>query len=67
VPGSPFPAPNGPVGLKVTPDGRHLYVAGNDPDAESPPGGLLGFTILGDGSLKPTADSPVHPVPAPSR
>lgn len=60
VPGSPFAAPNGPVGLKVTPDGQHLYVASNDPDVDSPPGGLLGFTILADGSLRPTADSPVH-------
>ncbi|MEU4231235.1 beta-propeller fold lactonase family protein [Nonomuraea sp. NPDC026600] len=58
VPGSPFPAPTGPVGLKVTPDGQHLYVASNDPDIDSPPGGLLGFTILADGSLRPTADSP---------
>ncbi|MEU7829688.1 MULTISPECIES: beta-propeller fold lactonase family protein [unclassified Nonomuraea] len=60
VPGSPFPAPTGPVGLKVTPDGQHLYVASNDPDVDTARGGLLGFTILADGSLKPTADSPVH-------
>ena len=62
VPGSPFAAPNGPVGLKVTPDGQHLYVGSNDPDAGpgSPPGGLRGFTILAGGSLRPTADSPVH-------
>lgn len=59
VPGSPFPAPDLPVGLKVTPDGRHLYVGSNSADTDSPPGGLLGFTILADGSLKPTADSPV--------
>jgi 6-phosphogluconolactonase (cycloisomerase 2 family) len=59
VPGSPFTAPDLPVGLKVTPDGQHLYVGSNDPDTDSPPGGLLGFTILADGSLKPTADSPV--------
>jgi 6-phosphogluconolactonase (cycloisomerase 2 family) len=59
VPGSPFAAPDLPVGLKVTPDGQHLYVGSNDPDTDSPPGGLLGFTILADGSLKPTADSPV--------
>ena len=58
VPGSPFPAPEFPVGLKVTPDGQHLYAAGNGSDTDSPPGGLLGFTILADGSLKPTADSP---------
>ena len=58
VPGSPFAAPTGPVGLKVTPDAQHLYVGSNDPDNDSP-GGLLGFTILADGSLKPTADSPV--------
>jgi DNA-binding beta-propeller fold protein YncE len=57
VPGSPFAAPD-PTGLKVTPDGQHLYVAGSD-DISSPPGGLLGFTILADGSLKPTADSPL--------
>jgi DNA-binding beta-propeller fold protein YncE len=59
VPGSPFTAPDSPLGLKVTPDGRHLYVGSNDLDTDSPPGGLLGFTILADGSLKPTADSPV--------
>jgi 6-phosphogluconolactonase len=59
VPGSPFPAPDSPVGLKVTPDGQHLYVGSNDPDTDSPPGGLLGFTIQADGSLQPTADSPV--------
>ncbi|MEU4225336.1 beta-propeller fold lactonase family protein [Nonomuraea sp. NPDC026600] len=58
VPGSPFPAAEFPVGLKVTPDGQHLYVVGNDSDTDSPPGGLLGFTILANGSLRPTADSP---------
>jgi 6-phosphogluconolactonase len=58
VPGSPFAAPEAPVGLKVTPDGQHLYVGGNDSDTDSPPGGLLGFTILPDGSLRPTAGSP---------
>ncbi|WP_219461425.1 lactonase family protein, partial [Nonomuraea rhizosphaerae] len=58
VPGSPFPAPDAPVGLKVTPDGQHLYVGSNDAETDSPPGGLLGFTILADGSLRPTADSP---------
>ncbi|MFG1688931.1 lactonase family protein [Nonomuraea sp. NPDC049269] len=58
VPGSPFPAAEFPVGLKVTPDGQHLYVAGQDSDTDSPPGGLLGFTILADGSLRPTSDSP---------
>jgi DNA-binding beta-propeller fold protein YncE len=58
VPGSPFPALEFPIALKVTPDGRHLYVAGNDSDTDSPPGGLLGFTIRADGSLEPTADSP---------
>jgi len=57
VPGSPFPAPF-PAGLKVTPDGQHLYVTGNDDDTGSFPGGLLGFTILANGSLVPTADSP---------
>jgi 6-phosphogluconolactonase len=57
VPGSPFPAPD-PDGLKVTPDGKHLYVAASD-DVSSPPGGVVGFTILADGSLKPTADSPL--------
>jgi DNA-binding beta-propeller fold protein YncE len=56
VPRSPFFVPD-PVGLRVTPDGRHLYVGGMD-DTGSPPGGLLGFTILADGSLTPTADSP---------
>jgi 6-phosphogluconolactonase len=59
VPGSPFAAPDLPVGLKVTPDGRHLYVGSNAQDTDSPPGGLLGFTVLADGSLRPTADSPV--------
>ena len=59
VPGSPFAAPTGPVGLKVTPDRQHLYVASNDPDV-GPGGGLLGFTILADGSLRPTADSPAR-------
>ncbi|MFG2002833.1 lactonase family protein [Spirillospora sp. NPDC048911] len=58
VPGSPFAAPDLPVGLKVTPDGQHLYVGSNDFDTDSPPGGMLGFTILPDGSLRPTADSP---------
>ncbi|GAA3608531.1 hypothetical protein GCM10022419_111800 [Nonomuraea rosea] len=58
VPGSPFAAPTGPVGLKVTPDGQHLYVASNDTDVDAP-GGLLGFTILPNGALRPTADSPV--------
>ncbi|WP_243773765.1 lactonase family protein [Actinomadura barringtoniae] len=56
VPGSPFAAPESPTGLKVTPDRQHLYVAANDGD--SPPGGLLGYTIRADGSLEPTADSP---------
>ena len=58
VPGSPFAAPEAPTGLKVTPDGQHLYVAANDGD--SPPGGLLGYTIHADGSLEPTAGSPAE-------
>jgi 6-phosphogluconolactonase len=58
VPGSPFAAPEAPVGLTVTPDGQHLYVGANDSDTDSPPGGVLGYTILADGSLRPTAGSP---------
>jgi len=46
------------VGLKVTPDGQHLYVCANF-DTDAPLGGLYGFTIRADGSLTPTADSPV--------
>ena len=46
------------VGLKVTPDGQHLYVCANF-DTDAPLGGLYGFTIGADGSLTPTADSPV--------
>lgn len=64
VPGSPFAVPD-PNGLKVTPDGRHLCVAAGD-DISSPPGGLAGFTILADGSLTPTGDSP-SPPPTPPR
>ncbi|MFD0689890.1 lactonase family protein [Actinomadura fibrosa] len=60
VPGSPFPAPDLPVGLKVTPDGQHLYVGSNDEDTDSPPGGLLGFSIAEDGSLRPAPGSPAH-------
>ncbi|MEW9555042.1 lactonase family protein [Nonomuraea sp. NPDC050783] len=60
VPGSPFPAPDGPVGLKVTPDGQHLYVAGNDPDNDQQRGGLLGYTILAGGGLRPIAGSPAR-------
>ncbi|MFD0687824.1 lactonase family protein [Actinomadura fibrosa] len=58
VPGSPFAAPEAPVGLKVTPDGQHLYVGANDSDTDSPPGGVLGYTIAADGSLTPAAGSP---------
>jgi 6-phosphogluconolactonase len=58
VPGSPFAVPD-PDAVKITPDGRHMYVAASD-DISSPPGGLAGFTILADGSLTPTADSPLH-------
>src|SRR3569833_1546009 len=59
VPGLPVSVRD-PVGLKVTPDGQHLYVCA-DFDASEPPGsGLLGFTIHADGSLTPTADSPAR-------
>ena len=53
------------MGLKVTPDGQHLYVCANVED-DAPLGGLHGFTIHADGSLTPTADSPA-PVWAPRR
>ena len=56
VPGLPVSVRD-PVGLKVTPDGQHLYVCANFEDL-SPLGGLVGFTIHADGSLTPTADSP---------
>ncbi len=58
VPGSPFSVPD-PDAVKITPDGRHLYVAASD-DISSPPGGVAGFTIRADGSLTPTIDSPLH-------
>jgi 6-phosphogluconolactonase (cycloisomerase 2 family) len=56
VPG-PRPFVPDAVGLKVTPDGQHLYVCANF-DTNAPLGGLYGFTIRGDGSLTPAADSP---------
>jgi 6-phosphogluconolactonase (cycloisomerase 2 family) len=58
VPGLPPSVPDA-VGLRVTPDGQHLYVCANL-DTGSPPGGLYGFTINADGSLTPTADSPAQ-------
>ena len=56
VPGLPVSVRDA-VGLKVTPDGQHLYVCANFED-DTPLGGLVGFTINADGSLTPTADSP---------
>jgi DNA-binding beta-propeller fold protein YncE len=53
VPGSPFQAGAGPVGIGVTPDGRFLYVSdfdGND---------LNGFAIGSGSALTKTPGSPV--------
>ena len=47
-----------PVGLKVTPDGQHLYVTANFDITEPPGSGVLGFTIHADGRLTPAAAAP---------
>jgi 6-phosphogluconolactonase (cycloisomerase 2 family) len=57
VPGMPLSVVD-PVGLKVTPDGQHLYVCANFDTTEPPGSGLLGFTIHADGTLTPAAASP---------
>ncbi|MFD0690253.1 beta-propeller fold lactonase family protein [Actinomadura fibrosa] len=52
VPGSPFRAGQGPVGVAATPDGRHLYVS--DVDSND----LSGFDVLPAGELRPVPGSP---------
>ncbi|MFI6173750.1 lactonase family protein [Nocardia sp. NPDC051052] len=54
VPRSPFPAPGFPEGVAVTPDGRHVYAAGQQDGA----GGVHGFVVATDGSLSPVPHSP---------
>ncbi|MFG2003447.1 lactonase family protein [Spirillospora sp. NPDC048911] len=56
VPGSPVTVRD-PVGLKVTPDGKHLYIGANFDPGSPPDSGLVGFTIQPDGSLTPAAGS----------
>lgn len=54
VPHSPFAAPGFPEGVAVTPDGRHVYAAGQQDGA----GGVHGFVVAADGSLSPVPHSP---------
>ncbi|MFF8907933.1 beta-propeller fold lactonase family protein [Streptomyces olivaceoviridis] len=53
VPGSPFEAGAGPVGIAVTPDGRFLYVSHFDGNE------LYSFAIGSTGALTRTPGSPV--------
>ncbi|MCK2218275.1 lactonase family protein [Actinomadura sp. ATCC 31491] len=59
VPGSPYSAPDVPIGTAVTPDGRHLYVTSGglnvNPDIATK---VWGFAIAADGSLRPTPNAP---------
>ncbi|MGR6919569.1 beta-propeller fold lactonase family protein [[Actinomadura] parvosata] len=59
VPGSPYSAPDVPIGTAITPDGKHLYVTSGglnvNPDLATK---VWGFAIAADGSLKPTPDAP---------
>ncbi|WP_155358799.1 beta-propeller fold lactonase family protein [Acrocarpospora macrocephala] len=56
LPGSPYDAALFAEGAVITPDGRHLFVAGsgNGPN----PGGLSAYTINNDGTLTEVPGSP---------
>ncbi|SEH01789.1 6-phosphogluconolactonase, cycloisomerase 2 family [Nonomuraea solani] len=59
VPGSPYRAPDVPIGTAVTPDGRRLYLTSGglnvNPDIATK---VWGFTIAADGSLRPVPGAP---------
>jgi PKD repeat protein len=52
LPGSPYPAPSGGVGISITPDGAHLYVASTFS------GAVYAASIGTDGSLTAVLGSP---------
>jgi DNA-binding beta-propeller fold protein YncE len=59
VPRSPFAAAGFPLGINVTPSGRHLYVAsGGSPVDPAETVLTHGFAIGGDGALTPVPGSP---------
>ncbi|MEV0381287.1 beta-propeller fold lactonase family protein [Nonomuraea sp. NPDC050643] len=59
VPGSPYRAPDVPIGTAVTPDGRRLYLTSGglnvNPEIATK---VWGFTIAADGSLRPVPGAP---------
>ncbi|HEY2055579.1 MAG TPA: beta-propeller fold lactonase family protein [Solirubrobacterales bacterium] len=52
LPGSPYPAPSGGVGISITPDGAHLYMASTFSSA------VYAASIGADGSLTAVSGSP---------
>ena len=56
LPGSPYASALFAEGAVITPDGRHLFVAGSGQGAT--PGALAAYTINDDGTLTPAPGSP---------
>jgi 6-phosphogluconolactonase (cycloisomerase 2 family) len=54
VPGSPFAAGVGPVGITILPNGRSVYASGGDASGE-----LSAFGVGTAGTLRPLLDSPL--------
>ncbi|MBO3749893.1 beta-propeller fold lactonase family protein [Streptosporangiaceae bacterium NEAU-GS5] len=66
LPGSPFPAPDDPEGIAITPDAQHVYAAATGQMANGTPGGrgeVEAFTVRPGGPLNAGRSSDAGALP----